>query len=92
MFILVFLALWIAALAFWIMAIVEVARIPEQQFRATSSEKTLWILVVVLAGIIGALVWRFAKRNDVLAAAGRVPVPSPGWYPPAPPPAPPPLY
>jgi hypothetical protein len=78
---LLFAAVWVAALVYWILAIVEVARIPEQQFRAAGSEKTLWLLVVILAGIIGALIWRFAKRNDVRAAAGRVPAPPPGWYP-----------
>ena len=80
-FFMFFFGLWLAAVIFWIVTIVEVARIPDQQFRAAATEKIIWILVVVLAGIIGALVWRFVKRNDVLAAAGRVPAPPPGWYP-----------
>jgi hypothetical protein len=78
---LLFFALWIAAFVYWIVAIVEVARIPDWQFRAVGSEKIVWLLVTILAGIIGALVWRFAKRSDVLAAAGRIPTPPPGWYP-----------
>jgi hypothetical protein len=73
--------LWLAAVIFWIVTIVEVARIPDHQFRAAATEKLVWILVVVLAGVIGALVWRFVKRNDVLLAAGRVPAPPAGWYP-----------
>lgn len=71
----------IAGFVYWIIAIVEVARIPDPQYRAAGTEKLTWVLVVVLAQIIGALVWYFSKRSDVLAAAGRVPTPPPGWYP-----------
>ena len=77
---LIIVAFWIAALVFWVMKIIEVARIPEAQYRAAGTDKTLWILVVVLAQLIGALIWQFAKRSDVLAVAGRVPNPPPGWY------------
>jgi hypothetical protein len=78
---LLFFAIWVAAFVYWIVAIVEVARIPDWQFRAVGSEKIVWLLVTILAGIIGALVWRFAKRSEVLGAVGRVPTPPPGWYP-----------
>ena len=81
LFFFAFFGVWLGALVFWILKIVEVARIPDHQFRAAGSEKTNWILVVVLAQIIGALIWQFAKRRDVLAAAGRMPLPPPGWYP-----------
>jgi hypothetical protein len=74
-------ALWIAAFAYWIFAIVEVARIPEYQFRAAGTEKLTWVLLVVLLQILGALVWYFGKRKQVLAAAGAVPASPPGWYP-----------
>jgi hypothetical protein len=80
-FFLVFAAIWVAAFVFWILKIIEVARIPEAQFRAVGTDKTLWVVVVVIAQVIGALIWQFAKRADVLAAAGRVPNPPPGWYP-----------
>ncbi|HEX2193332.1 MAG TPA: DUF2510 domain-containing protein [Acidimicrobiales bacterium] len=81
LFFVVFAGLMIAAVVYWVIAVLEVARLPEPQFRAAGSDKTTWLLVVVLAGIIGALVWRFAKRDEVVAAAGRVPAPPPGWYP-----------
>jgi hypothetical protein len=81
LFFLLFFGLWIAAFVYWIVALVEVVRLPDQQFRAAGTDKTVWVLVVVLAQIIGALIWRFAKRNEVLAAAGRIPAPPPGWYP-----------
>lgn len=78
---LIFGGLWVAALVYWIIVLVEVARIPDFQYRAAGSEKITWVLVVVLTQIIGALIWRFAKRDEVRAAAGRLPPPAPGWYP-----------
>jgi hypothetical protein len=71
----------VATFVFWIMKVVEVAQLPEHQYQAAGTEKLPWVLVVVLAGIVGALVWQFAKRKDVLGAAGRFPAPPPGWYP-----------
>ena len=81
LFILVFMVVWLVALAGWVVAIVEVARIPEHQFRAAGTEKTVWVLVVVLTQVIGALIWYFAKRSEVLAAGGRRPAAPAGWYP-----------
>lgn len=79
--VLLFLGVWLGAFVYWIVALVEVIRIPDQQFRAAGTEKAMWIIVVALLQIVGALVWLFAKRSDVLAAAGRIPAPAPGWYP-----------
>lgn len=71
----------VGGVVFWILKIVEVARIPGYQFQAAGTDQLPWVLVVVLAGIIGALIWHFAKRKDVLAAAGWLPSAPPGWYP-----------
>ena len=71
----------IAGMVFWIVKIIEVARIPEHQYRAAGTEKLTWLLVVALTQAIGALIWHFARRRDVLAAAGRAPRAPPGWYP-----------
>ena len=84
LFVVVFFALFALILggwAFWIIKLIEVIKIPDEQYRAAGTEKTMWILVVVLAQIIGALVWQLSKRNDVLRAAGAIPPPPPGWYP-----------
>lgn len=77
----VFGFIWLAALVYWIVAIVEVAKTPDWQFKAVGSEKIVWVLIVVLLQIIGALIWLFAKRSTVLAAANAIPTPPPGWYP-----------
>jgi len=75
-------------LALWIWAIIDVARTPEHAFRLTGRDKTNWVLVVALAQMIGALIWRFgAARREVQAAAAANPYAPPafgppaGWYP-----------
>lgn len=83
---LILFALWLAAIVFWIISIIEVAKIPDPQFKAAGTDKIVWLLVVILLGVIGALIWRFVKRNDVLAAEGRSAPsaggsPAAGWYP-----------
>jgi hypothetical protein len=76
-----FFGLAIFGFVFWIIKIVEVVGIPDHQYRAAHTEKVTWVLVVALAGWIGGLIWQFAKRNEVLAMAGALPPPPPGWYP-----------
>jgi hypothetical protein len=76
-------------LALWIVALVEVVRLPEHAYRLVQKEKTTWVLVVALAGWVGALIWWFAARPEVRAAADAHPVaplpygagPPAGWYP-----------
>jgi hypothetical protein len=80
-FFFLFFAVFIGSFVIWILGIIDVCRIPDHQFRAAGTEKVMWVLVVVLAQGIGAIIWYFAKRKDVLAAAHRVPSPPPGWYP-----------
>lgn len=78
---LMFFGFWIFSFVFWVLKIVEVARIPDSQYRAAGTDKLTWVLIVVIAGIIGALIWQIAKRNEVVAAAGVIPPPPPGWHP-----------
>ena len=78
---LLFTLLWVGAVVFWIVIIVEVAKIPDMQFRAAGGEKLVWLLIVIFGGIIGSIVWVAAKRGEVLRHAGVIPPPPPGWYP-----------
>jgi hypothetical protein len=89
---LMFFGLAIAALVFWIVTLVEVAKIPEYQYRIGGADKTTWVLLVALLGAIASLIWRFGQtRVRVLAAAGPPPygyappppamMTPPGWYP-----------
>ncbi len=51
-----------------IFAIFEVARIPAVQFDAAGSDKLVWMATVLLLPVIGALLWLFLRRDDVLEA------------------------
>ena len=54
-------AIGIASLGFWIFMIVDVAK---RNFKQ-ENDKILWLLVVILAGAIGGLVYYFViKRPD----------------------------
>ena len=81
LFFLLFLAFWVGSFALWIWGIVDVARIPDHQYKIAGTDKVMWVLIVVLVGGIGTIIWYFAKRNEVLAAAHTTPAPPPGWYP-----------
>jgi cell division protein FtsX len=74
----VFFVAWVAATGLWIVSIVEVARIPSEQFRAAGTQKTSWVLVVVLAGVIGGLIWWLVKREEIAAAPGPSALPPAG--------------
>lgn len=63
-----FVVLWIVligfaifSLVFWILMIVDVAK---RKFKH-ENDKIMWILIVILTGIIGALIYYFmVKRKD----------------------------
>jgi hypothetical protein len=62
-----------------IVAVVQVATTPDEDFRAVGSNKTTWLLVIVLgwflcgiAGVIAAFVWLLSERPKVLAHQARV--------------------
>jgi Protein of unknown function (DUF2510) len=74
-------ALGILGFVFWIVKLIEIVKIPDHQFQAARTEKLTWVLIVAIAGWIGALIWQFAQREDVLRMAGVSPPPPPGWYP-----------
>ncbi len=61
-FCLLLIALSILAFIFWIFMLVDCAK---RRF-ANENEKIAWILIVVLAGVIGALVYYFAVKRKGL--------------------------
>jgi hypothetical protein len=88
-FILFFLLLAIAGTAFWIWALVDAIRMPDDA-AYKSGTKLIWVLVIVLTGWIGALIYVIVGRPDggagaAIAArdAGRLP-PASGPIPPPP--------
>lgn len=67
-FFIVMLLIWLAiiglailAFVFWIFMVIDVAK---RKFK-NDNDKILWILVIVLAGIIGAIIYYFViKKPD----------------------------
>jgi hypothetical protein len=74
-FFLVIVAVSVGGLALWIVALIECARMPDPVYRAAGSDKTTWVLIVALAGWIGALIYWFSIRARLrqIEASGAVP-------------------
>lgn len=67
LFWLVAMGIGLLATVFWIWMIIDVAtKEPEN-----SNDKIVWILVVVLAGVIGAAVYYFVRRPERMKKFGK---------------------
>lgn len=62
----------IALLVFWIIALVDVTR---REFKE-ANEKLMWVLVILLAQVIGALVYWFVGREKGSLVGEAVPPPT----------------
>lgn len=83
---LIFVLLAMASLAVWVWALVDVIRVPEDSmFR--SGDRVVWILVIVLAGIVGAIIYLAAGRPQ--RGSQPAPIPAPATSAGLPPPPPP---
>ena len=58
----------IASLVFWIWMLVDCV---QRDFGTDNNEKVVWILVIVLTGIIGALIYFFVGRSRGVKPGGR---------------------
>lgn len=61
----VILLLWLAAVVLFIAALVSIVRAP----RASTGERVIWVLVVLILPLLGSIVWfavgrRFATAGD----------------------------
>jgi type VI protein secretion system component VasK len=78
--------LGIAAFVFWVWAIVDVVKVPDDSmFKA--GNKLIWVLVIVIAGVLGAIIYLVVGRpasgsqpGGAPPAAGQnqIPPPPPG--------------
>ncbi len=59
LFILLIAAIAILAIVFWIMMLVDAAK---RKFKQ-SEEKIVWVIIIALLGIIGALVYYFVVKR-----------------------------
>lgn len=79
--------IWAVLVGVWIWALVDCIRVPDDR-SYRSGTKVVWVVVIVLLGFIGAIVYLLAGRPD---ASTRATLPGGGGRddPPFPPPAPP---
>lgn len=81
----IILVLGLAAFILWVWALVDVVKVPDDSmFRA--GNKLVWVLVIVITGVVGALIYLVVGRPAPGSRPGGMP-PSAG--PDAPPPPPP---
>ena len=67
--IIVALALVLASIGFWIYTIVDIVKSNFQD----ETTKIIWLLVVVLIGILGSLIyWIFGRSGKVMAAQNNI--------------------
>ncbi len=82
--VLIVLALGLAALVFWIWAIVDVVKVPDDSmFKA--GNKLIWVLVIVFAGVIGAIIYLVVGRPEPSSQPTRPASIDPNQPPPPPP-------
>lgn len=57
-----FALLGVVLFGFWIMALIDLLKYTDQEYVAAGSTKIVWVLVVVLVGGIGGLIYWFSMR------------------------------
>ncbi len=61
-----FVAVWIFLFVVWIIMLVDVAKRPNDQFPGGGENaKTMWLIIVILTGGIGAIVYYFMVRKKM---------------------------
>lgn len=83
--VIIILLIGLAATAFWIWAIVDVVKVPDDSMFKTGN-KLVWVLVVVLAQVIGAIIYLVVGRPSSASRAARPAAPMDPSQPPPPPP------
>ncbi len=74
LFLLVVLSLWLGLLALWILAIVDIAKRPDWQFRQAGQEKMVWLLLTIFINVVAIVYWLAIRKRLVAieqAAASR---------------------
>jgi hypothetical protein len=88
---LVIVLFWVTTVALWVWALVDAIQVPDDRFYRAGT-KLVWVLVIVLTGALGAIVYFAAGRPDPATRAtmrssgppGAVPPQPPGMLPPPP--------
>jgi len=68
--------LWIGGIALWIFALVDCIRVPDDSMYR-SGTKLIWVLVIVLTQVIGAIIYLVVGRPEPDTRPSGVGVPPP---------------
>ena len=68
--------LWIGGIALWIFALVDCIRVPDDSMYR-SGTKLIWVLVIVLTQVIGAIIYLVVGRPEPGTRPSSVGVPPP---------------
>lgn len=72
----VFALLFVAGFVLWIWALIDCVRVPDDSM-FQSGNKLIWVLIIVFAQIIGAILYLLIGRPKGGAASGSPPTASP---------------
>lgn len=67
----VILILFLAGFALWIWGIIDAAKRSNEAYAKAGSNKTLWIVLMVLFGDLAVLIYALAVRPKLVAAEGQ---------------------
>ena len=68
---LVILIVLLAGFGLWVWGIVDAAKRSNEAYAKAGSNKTLWIVLMVLFGDLAVLIYAFAVRPKLVAAEGQ---------------------
>ncbi len=72
LFVLIALVIGLASLVLWVWALVDAVRRPTSEWDAAAQNQLLWVVVIVVTGAIGALIYLFVARPQLQRARERV--------------------
>jgi hypothetical protein len=65
----------------WLRVVFEVLDTPSWKFNLAGTDKIAWAFIVLALPILGAALWWFVRRDDVLDAEDLYEDSPPDWYP-----------
>ena len=72
--------IYAAIVVYWIWSIVDVVKRPDNEWRAAGQSKVLWLVLIILLGILGSVIYHVLIRRSLRNAANTVRATPSGMY------------